>query len=184
MSPNEKVIETAQGELDLLKEWYRYNSYVRKKYFDAIEKLAPEEITKDRGASHPSLIDILSHTLGAYLHWFFNFYGLPMPDLNQGPDTMQTLREDERKIDSAVMAFVEGLKPADLDNTFDASDETNSFRFTLRQMMPHLIEEELQHRGEINALLWQMDVDPPITDWLDWKIELGEIKPIPKKAKK
>jgi uncharacterized damage-inducible protein DinB len=175
--------EVAQGELSQIKEWYRYNSYVRKKYFDAIEKLSPEEITKDRGASYPSLLDILSHTLGAYLHWFFHFYGLPWPKLNEGPDTMRTLREDERKIDSAVLAFVEGLKPGDLDNSFEASDETSSFRYTLRQMLPHLVEEELQHRGELNALLWQMDIDPPVTDWLDWKIQLGEIKPLPKVQK-
>jgi uncharacterized damage-inducible protein DinB len=172
-----------QDELSSIKEWYRYNSYVRKKYFDAIEKLPPDEITKDRGASYPSLLDILSHTLGAYLHWFFQFYGLPRPVLNEGGDTIQTLREDERKIDSAVLAFMEGLKPSDLNNTFEASDETNSFRFTLRQMLPHLVEEELQHRGELNALLWQMDIDPPVTDWLDWKIQLGEIKPLPKVQK-
>jgi uncharacterized damage-inducible protein DinB len=174
--------EESRGELNSIKEWYRYNSFVRKKYFEAVAKLPPEEITKDRGASFPSLLDILSHTLGAYLHWFFHYYGLPRPQLNEKEDTIQTLKEDEKKIDSVVMGFVEGLKPGDLDNTFEASDETNSFRFTLRQMLPHLIEEELQHRGELNALFWQMDIDPPITDWLDWKIQLGEIKPLPKKA--
>jgi uncharacterized damage-inducible protein DinB len=26
----------------------------------------------------------------------------------------------------------------------------------------------LQHRGEINALLWQMDLDPPVADYKDW----------------
>jgi len=43
-------------------------------------------------------------------------------------------------------------------------------------MLWHMVEEELQHRGELNALLWQIDVDAPVFDWLDWKLELGEIK--------
>jgi uncharacterized damage-inducible protein DinB len=40
-------------------------------------------------------------------------------------------------------------------------DFTTSFRGTLL----HVIEHELQHRGELNALLWQIDVEPPIMDW-------------------
>ncbi len=26
------------------------------------------------------------------------------------------------------------------------------------------------HRGELNALLWQIDIDPPITEWVDWTV--------------
>ncbi len=31
-----------------------------------------------------------------------------------------------------------------------------------------MVEEELQHRREMNALLWQMDVDPPIARYEEW----------------
>lgn len=33
----------------------------------------------------------------------------------------------------------------------------------------HMVEEELQHRGEMNALLWQMNIDPPIGSYKDWE---------------
>jgi hypothetical protein len=36
-----------------------------------------------------------------------------------------------------------------------------------------MIEEELQHRGEINAVLWQTNIDPPIIGWDDWINESG-----------
>ena len=36
-------------------------------------------------------------------------------------------------------------------------------------MLWHLVEEELQHRGELNALLWQEDIDPPVISWGEWK---------------
>jgi uncharacterized damage-inducible protein DinB len=176
-------------ELSAIKEWYRYNSFVRKKYIAAIERLPPEELHRDRGASYPTLLHILEHTMGAYYHWFFASYGLKSPfspeeeKEERGVETVQELRDAEAKIDSAVLSFVEGLKPSDLDKTFEVSDQTNRWRLTLRQMLWHLVEEELQHRGELNALLWQMDVDPPVTDWLDWKIELGEIGP-PEKVTK
>ncbi|MDH2900538.1 MAG: hypothetical protein PXY39_06160, partial [archaeon] len=40
---------------------------------------------------------------------------------------------------------------------------------SVREMLYHLIEEELQHRGELNALLWQDDIAPPVTSWFEWK---------------
>jgi uncharacterized damage-inducible protein DinB len=27
------------------------------------------------------------------------------------------------------------------------------------------VEEKLQHRGELNALLWQMGIEPPLVEW-------------------
>jgi len=30
------------------------------------------------------------------------------------------------------------------------------------------VGEELQHRGELNALLWQINIGPPITEWVDF----------------
>ena len=37
-----------------------------------------------------------------------------------------------------------------------------------RGMVLHMIEEELQHRGELNALLWQIDAAPPDIGFDDW----------------
>jgi len=41
-------------------------------------------------------------------------------------------------------------------------------KLDLRQMLVHMIEEELQHIGEMNALFWQMNIEPPITEYMDW----------------
>ncbi|MGC2034350.1 MAG: hypothetical protein WA761_02755 [Thermoplasmata archaeon] len=38
-------------------------------------------------------------------------------------------------------------------------------RANLPTMIWHLVEEELQHRGEMNALFWQLDVDAPTRAW-------------------
>jgi uncharacterized damage-inducible protein DinB len=37
-----------------------------------------------------------------------------------------------------------------------------------RDMLLQLIAEDLQHRGELNGLLWQMDTDVPFTNFIDW----------------
>lgn len=152
---------------------------MRKKYLDALGKLPEAEVTRDRGASFPSMLDILSHTLDAYMSWLHRYEGKPWDPsmrLRGKVRSVQQLREEEKRVDSAVLNFVEGLRPSDLDNTFETSDNGHKWQNTLRQMLWHMVEEELQHRGELNALLWQIEVDAPISDWLDWKLELGEIR--------
>jgi uncharacterized damage-inducible protein DinB len=107
----------------------------------------------------------------------FTFPGLPTAAFkNIKVTSVKELRGEERKVDSFILNFVEGLKDETIGGTFESFDVTNKWRFTLGQIHWHLIEEELRHRSELNALFWQLDLDPPITDWLDWKIEIREIR--------
>ncbi len=64
-----------RSEFETIRELYRYNSAVRKKYLRAIWKLPPRQRYKNRGASFPSLIDIYMHVLDAYRWWFISVYG-------------------------------------------------------------------------------------------------------------
>jgi len=160
------------SELRLIQEWYRYNSFVRKKYLRLIfsDKVPPEERYKSRGASYPSIVDIYVHVLDAYRWWFLFVYKDRMRDWKRLREQKKYTREEvvkeERRIDSYVMDFVNSLRPGDLRRKI--KDQNRGQILELRQMLLHLVEEELQHRGEMNALLWQMDVDPPIVSFHDY----------------
>jgi uncharacterized damage-inducible protein DinB len=92
----------------------------------------------------------------------------------EGPDdwSMEELRRYDRYIDDLVERYFARLTEAELDRTFVVPkmppwwDE--DFTAEVRGTLLHVIEHELQHRGELNALLWQIDVDPPVVDWGDW----------------
>jgi uncharacterized damage-inducible protein DinB len=43
------------------------------------------------------------------------------------------------------------------------SDET--VEITVEDVLIHIFEEEVHHRGEIIALLWQMNIEPPLMGW-------------------
>ncbi len=185
-------------ELDSLKECYRYNSFVRKKYLQAIEKLSKEEMVRDRGASFPSILEIFIHVLGAYRYWLLiqyphlskeeierlgaesdSKYPLLFREEGRLKDSLGEAKALEAEVDSIVMNFVEGLDDEKLESSFETTMSGKREKFTVSQMLWHLIEEELQHRGELNALFWQIDIDPPVTDWLDWKVAIGEVKQEP-----
>jgi uncharacterized damage-inducible protein DinB len=177
------------SELDSIREWFAYNARARQGYFETFSKLPPGELAKDRGASYPTLQNILEHTLGAYHFWFSNMSkesGLPrfgpIQDTIENPPldeiaqkenpSLEELVRLERAIQAQVDLFLGGLVEGDLRRTFSVPTAVASHhrdpRVSVRDVLWHLVEEELQHRGELNALLWQMDVDAPIFDWIDW----------------
>ncbi|MGC2289111.1 MAG: DinB family protein [Thermoplasmata archaeon] len=153
-----------RSELDTVRALYRYNSRVRKKYLATIWHLPTKKRYRPRGASFPSIVDIFLHVLDAYRWWFRTVYSNDR-EWNEYPLGQKLSRAqvvvEERKTDRFVLAQLEKLRPSDLSRTFPILGSRR--RISLRILLLHMAEEELQHRGEMNALLWQEDVDPPIT---------------------
>ena len=161
-----------KSELDSIREWYKYNSYALKKYLNAIfTKVPEEERYKDRGASHPSIIDIYVHVLDAYRYWLTYFYENQVSEYQPLPIgkryTRSETEAEERKVDSRIMSLLEKLTPDDLERDVQVKENGETLHFQLRNVLIHMVEEELQHRGELNALFWQLDIEPPLMDLED-----------------
>ncbi len=169
-----------RSELESIRQWYAYNAVARQGYFTTLSKLPPQELTKDRGASFPTLLDILGHSIGGIETWIVRMSALNGTKFSgyTGPDVenLEDLRKYEIVVQGYVDEFFGRLRNEDLDRTYLVpklppwweEDFTTSIRATLL----HVVEHEIQHRGELNALLWQIDVDPPILDWDEFeKIE-------------
>jgi uncharacterized damage-inducible protein DinB len=156
-------------------ELYRYNSHVRKKYLDAIERLPWEEVIEDRGASFGSVRNIFLHVLDVHRFWLRSVlrpilsgschfteesFHNAEPDANPAAfHNAQDMRDYEKSIDNMTMDVVLNLSQEDLARPFTI-DSANG---TVETILMHLIEEELQHRGELNCLFWQAGHDPPVT---------------------
>ena len=155
-------------ELELIRELYRYNSKGRQGYLRKIWKLPPKQRYRNRGASFPTLVDIYMHILDAYRWWFLKVYG--KTEFDEYPlgtrYTLAEARRETRKVDRMLTDFLNHLTPKDLDRKFTMPGPRQE-RLTVRTMLVHMIEEELQHKGELNALLWQLDVDAPVLGFDD-----------------
>jgi uncharacterized damage-inducible protein DinB len=154
-----------RSEFETIRRLYRYNSTVRKKYLQAIWKLTPRQRYKSRGASFPSLVDIYMHVLDAYRWWFVSVYGKGKTFEEYPLGKRYTKSEGEKEtdaVDRLLQKVLREVGPRGLTKTLYWRGR-RPFRISVRNMLLHMIEEELQHRGEMNALLWQINVDPPIT---------------------
>ena len=177
---NKKPAPDRAGELVSLRNFFAYNAFVRKKYLAMMVKLPKKTLAKDRGASFPTILDIHTHILDVCRSWLHVYEtGEDLPELKGL--SLSEVTKLEAEVDDYTDGFMRKLTAEDLNRSFrfkvGSGKEKRVLTLNLADMLWHLIEEELQHRGELNALLWQDDIDPPVTDWFDWKQESSKTAP-------
>lgn len=159
-------------EVDLARAWIDWLVDTRTGYLETLLKLPRKDRIKDRGASLPSIQDIFLHILDVNVWWFES-----VPQNRQeahaevkGRLSSGEIRRHVRRIAKLSRALARSLTPAKLDRSFVVRGVRGDGRpfemsVNLRTIIWHMVDEELQHRGEMNALFWQMDVDAPTRAW-------------------
>jgi uncharacterized damage-inducible protein DinB len=154
------------SEIDTLRALCRYNAQQRQAYLETIWKLPESEWYRDRGASLPSIVDILLRVLDAHKLWFQKVYP-GEPEVPEYPLAIRLSRaqaqREQSDVDGMLRDVLRNLTPQELGRRFRFPGE--KLKVSLRDTILHMIEVELQHRGEMNALLWQIDIDPPNRDF-------------------
>lgn len=160
-------------EVTLLRGWSEWNSKSLSDYLEAILQLSPEERKKDRGASYGSIQNIFLHIIEDYI-WWFECVPQQKPDEFQelvGHDlSEEEIRSLVLRVDRSIRSMEDSIKLSDLGNEIQVKGTSgNGKPYTmttcLADIMWHMVEEQLQHIGEINALFWQMNIDPPTHAW-------------------
>ena len=170
------------SELDTLRNWFTYLAEARRGYLETFSKLPAAELSRDRGASFPTLLDIFGHSQGALYFWMKDcarFEFPPQEPDSSTPPNLADVRKDEKYIQTQIQRVMSELTEADLDRTVHREKgrvSPHDCEIPIREVLWHLVEEELQHRGELNALLWQIDVDAPVYSWIDWAHKVGRIR--------
>jgi uncharacterized damage-inducible protein DinB len=176
-------------EIRVIRLWYRYNADLRPKYLAAIARLPARKWFLNDGASFP-LFEIYLHVLDAYRWWFRYVYQdrvreYPLVRFRLRVRSMKGAQRALAQTTREIHRFVSRLKARDLDTVIEFSAPANNStpaklvpypestrwrreRITMRAMLWHMVEEELQHRGEMNALLWRHGIEPPVMGIHEW----------------
>ncbi len=150
---------------------FEYCQAVRDRYLEQLGKLPWEEVVKSRGASFDSVRDIFLHTLDAEDR-LVNYVlpGKVESWVARDPDgfrDMDSIRKRAEEVESRAKTYVTNLKPSDLDRKVDMPRRgmpTVSVR--VEDVLIHVALENIHHFGELIALLWQIDVEPPHMGWI------------------
>jgi len=144
-----------------------YNEDVRHRYLSVLTKLPWSEFVKNREASWYSIRNIFIHTMGAADHWLDLLTG--EKQIRKEFDEYKTMKDVEsymRQVERRMRSYLNSLTPENLMATFRVkNDAGETIEVTAEDILIHVFEEEVHHRGELIALLWQMDIEPPLMGW-------------------
>jgi uncharacterized damage-inducible protein DinB len=151
-----------------IKQLLKYNQVVRHRYFAAFTKLSWEEFTKNREASFHSIRNIFIHTLNAVDYWL-SFLQKKDFRAHKKFDEFESFKDVKsymEHVEKEMSNYLNSLSSAKLSEDFMANDDSGKpIQVTAEDVLVHVFEEEVHHRGELIALLWQMGVEPPLMSW-------------------
>jgi uncharacterized damage-inducible protein DinB len=166
-----KTIKNITMETSDVKELFTYNHTVRQNYVDAFKKLSWEDMIKNHETAWLSLKDTLLHIIWVEDSWInYSIQGLedpnrPFPYSNY--KSWSTIDDYNFNSTLKVNNYLSLLKPDDLCKSVSRINKDGIRRnTTVKDVLIHVMAEELHHRGEIIAILWQMNIQPPDMGWL------------------
>ena len=145
-----------------------YNVEVRHRYFDALAKLPWDELIKNREASFHSLRNIFIHTLRAIDYWLDFLQNEHLRTKREFDDykTIEDIRAYMNSVEDRMRTYLTSLSSDALMNKHALTNDVGeNVEVTAEDVLVHVFEEEVHHRGELIALLWQMGVEPPLMGW-------------------
>jgi uncharacterized damage-inducible protein DinB len=99
--------------------------------------------------------NIFIHTLKADAHRDFDDY-----------NTLDDVQGLMRSVETRMQQFLDSLTPDQLAKKYTVTDDLGrTTQVTTEDVLVHVFEEEVHHRGELIALLWQMNIEPPLMGW-------------------
>lgn len=157
---------------------YAYNRGANARSLGAAAALSPEQLQRDLGTSHRSVLGTLTHILWAEWRWLGRWTApAPAPDPHPLACTdLPALVVRWREVERAQGAFIDGLSDEALGvlRTYENPPGT-AWTYPLWQMMQHLVNHSTYHRGQVTTLLRQLGASAPATDLLVFVDEEGDL---------
>jgi uncharacterized damage-inducible protein DinB len=150
-----------------VRQLLEYNEKVRHRYFEALAMLPWDEFVKNREASFHSFRNIFIHTLGAIDYWL-DFLQSQKSSHKEFEEyqTFEDVRDRMEYIEKRTRDYLNSLPIGGLEKRYAVTNDANeTIEVTAEDVLIHVFEEEVHHRGELIALLWQMGIEPPLMGW-------------------
>lgn len=155
-----------------IQELYNYSSRVRRKFVRRLAKLSNETLSDDKEASFHSMKNILVHMI--YVEdWLVNSAILGKKGEYREPkfesfSNMRMVIAYLAEVESSTEAYLKRATEDELRKNLKlrfSSRQKRAFDLTPEECILQSITEQLYHIGELIALLWQQNLEPPSMQW-------------------
>jgi uncharacterized damage-inducible protein DinB len=152
-----------------IKELHQYSSTVRRAFLEKLESLPWEAVTKNREASYYSMKDIMLHMIDNE-DMIVSGQILKVPDYKRARDweeyrDMPMIRGHLDEVEKKTKAYLEKADENELGRRVNFTVRSGSFDLSAEECLMQSFTEQLYHMGELIALLWQENIEPPRMQW-------------------
>jgi uncharacterized damage-inducible protein DinB len=152
--------------LNEIKLLHAFNAWADNRIFEAVAPLTAEQYMRDMKSSHGSIHGTLTHIVGAEKLWLSRLVGKPDATLLSTHDvaSLKGLKEIWERVGYDTAKFLSTMNDKKLLETFSYSTtKGQQYTCVYWQAFQHVADHSTYHRGQIIALLRQLDVTPPNT---------------------
>lgn len=158
-----------------------YNRWMNRSLYDHCARLSDEQRKEERGAFFGSIHRTLNHLLLADRAWLGRLSDKPgageSRDAEGNPITITSLgqilyedfgelRRRREQTDADIEEWVGSLTPEGLAGEFTYRDSKgNEYTHPRWWAITHLFNHQTHHRGQVSTLLFQLGIDPGVTDF-------------------
>ena len=146
---------------------YDYNSWANRRTLEACAPLTEEQFTRDLRSSFRSVRDTLTHIMLVEWLWLERWHGRSPDKYPPATDfpTLESVCRRWTEIERNLLDYLASLNQEDLDRvTAHKTIAGVPQSAPLWQMLQHLVNHGTYHRGQVAAMLRQLDAKPASTD--------------------
>jgi uncharacterized damage-inducible protein DinB len=131
------------------------------------------EVVKSHGASFDSMRNILLHTLDAEDRWInYVIPGRVKDWVSRSPDEFEdidSIKKRAKEVESKTKNYVAGMASAEFERRVELlRSGMPTVQVRVEDILIHVAFENVHHFGELIALLWQIDLEPPHMGWIPY----------------
>lgn len=146
-------------------------STVRRRFINKLSELPWEAVVKNREASFYSMRNVVIHIIDNE-EWIVNLgiYGKrreTKPRPGEEYTSMKMIIDHLEEVEVKTRNYLKTADEKEFSRRADLPFPTRSINMTVEECIFQSFTEQLYHIGEIIALLWQDNVEPPPMQWFN-----------------
>lgn len=147
---------------EVMERMARNNAWANARLHAAISALPPGAWLAPRPAFFPSIRQTLIHILEVD-RYYLGALGIA-PDGPAAPPRLDVLTAAQATCDRALVRYCGELAPGDLGRTVVTDRDEGALEEVVGDLLMHLFQHQVHHRGQVHAMLSHAGAHPPQLD--------------------
>jgi uncharacterized damage-inducible protein DinB len=163
-----------------IKNLFGYNWYYRRKILKSMAEIPWEKVVESCGASFDCIRDIFIHSLQCEQFWIRLLSRKSVDEIFDVPFSkfanIEAVQKYADEVEAETNKYLKTLTDRKLQSVFEYKGwQGKTKRNKIEDILMHVIEEEIHHRGELLCIYWQNDITPPHTGYTGYVDSKGKV---------